>query len=187
MLVGGRVGEHADDRLSGARARSPRSAAGETRLVGLECEQQRHEVALGAAGRGDVEQRRASSCPRPFATRRRRRASRSRSVRPCPRTSAVRRCSPAGCRRSSWRAQLGGESRRATRPHASGQKLFQPSNSTSTGSPRAAALLVPGRRRRVAAQLEPVEAVARQRQQVRQLADRRKRRAPEQLDRHACP
>ena len=47
-------------------------------------------------------------------------------------------------------------------------------------------LLVPDRRRRVGRELEDVVAVARQRHQVRELADRRERRAARHLDRHAA-
>ena len=44
---------------------------------------------------------------------------------------------------------------------------------------------MPARHRHVGGEPEPVEAVRRQRQHVRQIADRRKRRAAEQLERHA--
>ena len=46
-------------------------------------------------------------------------------------------------------------------------------------------ILVPGRRHGIGRQLEPIEAVRRQRQQVRQIADRRERNAAEHLDRYA--
>jgi hypothetical protein len=66
------------------------------------------------------------------------------------------------------------------------KKLFQPSNSTSTGQIfDRQALGVPARRRGVGGQAEPEEAVRRQRQQVGQFADRREAVAAQHLHRHA--
>ena len=45
---------------------------------------------------------------------------------------------------------------------------------------------MPRRRLGLAAEAKPVERIAGEREQVRQIADRRKRRPPEQLDRHGA-
>ena len=185
VLVGGRLREHADDSLL-AHARDHRGLEPvEPRLLGLEREDQRDEIARGAARRDHIEQSEhpaADRCP-PFDAIGERRALDAAALAGEP---ALRRdVARQDIVRSNWpRNLVAAAPRHAAAPV--GQKLLSPSMSTSTGGLVAQHVFVPGGRRSVAAQPEPVEAVARQRQQVRQLADRRERRAAEQLDRHGA-